>query len=279
MDRKHRKVAIITGATSGIGAEAAKVLAAEGMHLVLAVRSIQKGELLRAEIIDQNPGAQIDLMLCDLSSLKSVRHFAEQFDATYSRLDVLINNAGVWETRRKESQDGIELTFAVNHLAPFLKTNLLLEKLKATANSRIINVSSNAHKFARVNLDDLEGKKSWNSTKAYAQSKLANVLFTRSLAKLLDGTGVMAFSMHPGFVATNLFSKFPGFMMSLLSPVMVSPQKGAETLVYLATQPEVEKLNGSYFVKKKPARISKAGKDDLLAHQLWEVSQMYISKI
>jgi len=278
MNREQRKVAIITGATSGIGAEAAKVLAADGMHLVLPVRSMQKGELLRAEIIDKKPDAQIDLMLCNLSSLQSVRHFAEQFDAAYSRLDVLINNAGVWETKRMESQEGIELTFAVNHLAPFLMTNLLLEKLKTTGNSRIITVSSNAHKFARINLDDLEGKKSWNSTKAYARSKLANVLFTRSLAKLLNGSGVTAFSMHPGFVATNLFSKFPGFLMPLFSLIMVSPQKGAETLVYLATQPELEKLNGSYFVNKRPASISKAGKDDLLATQLWEVSQLYVSK-
>lgn len=278
MNKEHKKVAIITGATSGIGAEATKVLAAEGMHLVLPVRSMQKGEQLRAEIMDKTPNAQIDLMLCNLSSLQSVKDFAKQFDASYSRLDVLINNAGVWETKRQESQDGIELTFAVNHLAPFLMTNLLLEKLKATGNSRIITVSSNAHKFARVNLDDLEGKKSWNSTKAYAQSKLANVLFTRSLVKLLDGTGVTAFSMHPGFVATNLFSKFPGFLMPLFSLVMVSPQKGAETLVYLATQPELENLNGGYFVNKKPASISKAGKDDLLATQLWEVSQSYVSK-
>lgn len=278
MNKEHKKVAIITGATSGIGAEATKVLAAEGMHLVLPVRSMQKGEQLRAEIMDKTPNAQIDLMLCNLSSLQSVKDFAKQFDASYSRLDVLINNAGVWETKRQESQEGIELTFAVNHLAPFLMTNLLLEKLKATGNSKIITVSSNAHKFARVNLDDLEGKKSWNSTKAYAQSKLANVLFTRSLAKLLNGTGVTAFSMHPGFVATNLFSKFPGFLMPLFSLIMVSPQKGAETLVYLATQPEIEKLNGGYFINKRPASISKAGKDDLLATQLWEVSQSYVSK-
>jgi len=278
MNKEHKKVAIITGATSGIGAEATKVLAAEGMHLVLPVRSMQKGEQLRAEIMDKTPKAQIDLMLCNLSSLQSVKDFAKQFDASYSRLDVLINNAGVWETKRQESQEGIELTFAVNHLAPFLMTNLLLEKLKATGNSKIITVSSNAHKFARVNLDDLEGKKSWNSTKAYAQSKLANVLFTRSLAKLLNGTGVTAFSMHPGFVATNLFSKFPGFLMPLFSLVMVSPKKGAETLVYLATQPEIEKLNGGYFINKRPASISKAGKDDLLATQLWEVSQSYVSK-
>ena len=278
MNKEHKKVAIITGATSGIGAEATKVLAAEGMHLVLPVRSMQKGEQLRAEIMDKTPNAQIDLMLCNLSSLQSVKDFAKQFDASYSRLDVLINNAGVWETKRQESQEGIELTFAVNHLAPFLMTNLLLEKLKTTGNSKIITVSSNAHKFARINLDDLEGKKSRNSTKAYAQSKLANVLFTRSLAKLLNGTGVTAYSMHPGFVATNLFSKFPGFLMPLFSLIMVSPQKGAETLVYLATQPEIEKLNGGYFINKRPASISKAGKDDLLATQLWEVSQSYVSK-
>ncbi|HAJ99428.1 MAG TPA: short-chain dehydrogenase [Bacteroidales bacterium] len=275
MNTQEGKVVVLTGGTSGIGAEAAKVLALQGMHIVLPVRNPSKGEQLKAEILAKRPDARIEIMECDLSSLQSVRDFADACNQKFSKIDVLINNAGVWETTRKESADGIELTFAVNHLAPFLMTNLLMDRLLATPGSRIITVSSNAHKYTKMNFADPDGKIRWNTTIAYSQSKLANVLFTHKLTQMLQGKGVAAFSMHPGVVATNLFSKFPGFLLAIFSLFMVSPQKGAETIVHLATADLKTLQNGAYYISKKPSRISSAGRNDNFANQLWELSKKY----
>jgi len=269
------KVAIITGATSGIGAEAALSLAKSGFHLVLPVRNLSKGECIKNTIYQVAHHARVDLLECDLSSMVSIREFARTFSEKYPRLDVLVNNAGVWESSRKTSAEGIELTFAVNHLAPFLMTNLLLGKLKGSAPARIITVSSDAHKAGRINFDDIEGTKRWNAMASYAQSKLANVLFTRQLAADLNGTGVVANCMHPGFVATRLFDRFPAVLVKALSLFMINPQKGAETIVYLATAPEAQYFNGQYFYKRKVKGTSTASKSMADAEKLWNISAGY----
>jgi len=269
------KIVLITGATSGIGKEAAKALAQQGMKLVLPVRNMAKGEALREEIHQLTGNGHVDLMECDLASLDTVRMFAETFNKKYDRLDVLINNAGIWEMKRNESEDGIERTFAVNHLAPFLLTNLLLDKLKASAPSRIITVSSEAHRMGKINFDDLEGKRRWSWMGSYAQSKLANVFFTRQLTRQLKGTGVVANCLHPGVVATNLFDKMPRFMHPLMKLVMIPPQKGAETTVFLASSPQAQQVSGEYFAKKKVRKTTGYAHNNEVAEKLWKVSRQY----
>ncbi|HSV89034.1 MAG TPA: SDR family oxidoreductase [Bacteroidales bacterium] len=269
------KIGVITGATSGIGAQAALSMAQSGFHLVLPVRNIDKGEAVKIAIKQVAREAQVDLMHCDLSSMESIREFSKKFNDKYHRLDVLINNAGVWESVRKTSADGIELTFAVNHLAPFLMTNLLIDKLKKSAPASIITVSSDAHKMGRMNFNDLEGKTNWSTLASYAQSKLANVLFTRKLAQNLEGSGVVANCLHPGFVATQLFERFPAFLVKALSLFMINPRKGAETIVYLATNPDIQNLNGQYFYKKKARKISVGAQNPDDAEKLWSISKVY----
>ncbi len=269
------KIVLITGATSGIGKEAAKALAQKGMKLVLPVRNLAKGQALSEEIHQLTGNGHVDLMECDLASLDSVRRFAEAFNEKYDRLDVLINNAGIWEMKRNESEDGIELTLAVNHLAPFLLTNLLLDKLKASAPSRIITVSSEAHRMGKINFNDLEGKRRWSWMGSYAQSKLANVLFTRHLSRKLEGTGVVANSLHPGVVSTHLFDKMPRFLHPLMKLVMIPPKKGAETTVFLASSPQVQQVSGMYFAKRKVRKTTNYAHNIEVAEKLWKVSRQY----
>src|SRR5215213_2753516 len=232
------KICLITGATSGIGKATAMGLANMGASVVMVGRDRGKGEAVMAEIKEGSANASVDLMLADLSSQEQVRRLADEFKEAYPRLDVLINNAGVIRSKRITTADGIETTFAVNHLAYFLLTNLLLNVLKASAPSRTVNVAS--------------GEQGYKGAKAYSQSKLATVLFTYELARRLEGTGVTANCLHPGVVGTNLGSGVSGvfgFMVRALTPLMKSPEKGAETSVYLASSPEVEGLSGRYFVK------------------------------
>jgi NAD(P)-dependent dehydrogenase (short-subunit alcohol dehydrogenase family) len=214
-------------------------------------------------------------MLADVSSQEEIRRLADEFKEAYPRLDVLINNAGVFRSKRITSADGIEMTFAVNHLAYFLLTNLLLDVLKASAPSRIVNVSSRDHSNATIDFDDLQGEKGYKGAKAYSQSKLANVLFTYELTRRLEGTGVTANCLHPGVVGTNFGSGVSGvfgFMVRALKPLMKSPEKGAETSIFLASSPEVEGLSGRYFVKKAEAHSSDVSYDERIARRLWEVS-------
>lgn len=269
------KIAIITGATSGIGSITAHALASMGAHLVLPVRSIEKGEALKAEIFKETSNERIDVMHCNLASMASIRQFVSEFEEKYDRLHLLINNAGLWETKRKESDDGIEMNFAVNHLAPFLLTNLLLDTIKKSAPARIVNVSSAAHKQGKMRFNDLEGKNNWGSMRSYAQSKLANIFFTRKLAKELEGFGVTANCLHPGVVNTRLFDKMPAAFRKIFSLFMISPEKGAQTTIYLATSPEVEKISGEYFAKKKIAKTTNHARDMRVADMLWEVSKEY----
>src|SRR5215207_538723 len=269
------KVCLITGATSGIGKATAMGLANMGASVVMVGRDRGKGEAAMAEIKEKSPNASVDLMLADVSSQEEIRRLADHFKEAYPRLDVLINNAGVIRSKRITTADGIEMTFAVNHLAYFLLTNLLLDVLKASAPSRIVNVSSGAQSNGTIDFDDLQGQKGYKGAKAYSQSKLANVLFTYELARRLEGTGVTANCLHPGVVRTNFGSGVSGvfgFIVRAWRPLMISPEKGAETSIYLASSPEVESLSSRYFVKKAEARSSDVSYDERLARRLWEVS-------
>lgn len=271
------KVCCITGGTSGIGKETALELARLGAIIVLPARNLALAEEVKKEIIEQTGNSNIDIMPCDLVSFVSILSFAKAFQAKYDKLHILINNAGIMERTRKVSRDGIELTFAVNHLAPFLLTKLLLETMKNSAPARIINVSSEAHKNGNIDFEDIEGAKHFSGFRAYAQSKLANILFTRKLSSMLIGTGVTANSLHPGVVATNIFNVIPAFIRPLAKMLMLSPKDGAETSIYLAISPEVANITGEYFNKKKVALTSQKAQSAELAEKLWSVSEQYIA--
>ncbi len=274
MERKE-KTAVITGATSGIGEKTAIALAQEGMTLVLPVRDMSKGEALKQEILEKTGNKNVELIHCNLASFQSIREFASTFRKKYEKLHLLVNNAGIWETKRKLSEDDIEMNFAVNHLAPFLLTNLLLEEIVAAAPSRIVNVSSAAHKQTTINFNDIEGTKRWSSFRSYAQGKLGNIFFTRKLAADLKDKGVTVNCLHPGVVNTRLFDKMPAVFRKLSGLFMISPQNGAQTTIYLATSPELNEITGEYFAKKKIARTTKHAKDMEVAEKLWEVSKTY----
>lgn len=265
------KICIVTGANSGIGFETAKALAKMGARVGLVCRTMEKSEDAKSAILRTVPNALIDAFAADLSSQAEIRRVADDIKAAYPKIDVLINNAGLIENERKLSPDGIEMTFAVNHLAYFLLTHLLLEKIKAAAPSRIINVSSAAHFGATINFEDLQGEKSYSGWRAYSQSKLANVLFTYELARRLAGTGVTVNCLHPGVIGTKLFRNL-GLFNTLAGIFLASPEKGAETSVYLASSPEVEGITGKYFDNKRAVPSSQASYNVADAKRLWEIS-------
>ncbi len=272
------KVCLVTGATSGIGAETARQLARRGATVIVVGRSAEKSAATVARIKQQTGNATVEYLLADLASQKEIRALAQQFKNKYARLDVLVNNAGgVWITRH-ETADGIEMAWAVNHLAPFLLTNLLLDTLIVSAPARIVNVSSAMHWQARMNFDDLQFKRGiYNPLAAYCQSKLANVLFTYELARRLAqrGTRVTANALHPGGVRTNLLAHNP-FAKWIVRPLFnltaISAEQGAQTSVYLASSPEVEGVTGKYFGECAPRRSSPASYDEDAARRLWKVS-------
>jgi len=269
------KVVLVTGANSGIGRAASLALAKMGATIVMVARNKERGEAARAEIIKESQNNSVDLLLADLSSLKSVRQLATEFQKKYSKLHVLINNAGLFNQRRHVTTDGYEDTFATNYLAPFVLTNLQLDLLKASAPSRIINVSSVGHYNGHINFDDLNLEKEYGGWKAYGQSKLALILFTHELAKKLQGTGVTVNAVHPGTVATNIWSR-PlgpvGFIMALPKLFMTTPRQGAETIVYLASSPNAKDLNGEYLEKLRVKKSSNESYDEGIAQRLWDVS-------
>src|SRR5215467_12204786 len=275
MEHMQGKICLVTGSTSGIGRVTALALAKMGATVVPACRDKSKGEATRDEIKAQNGDAPVDILLADLSSQQAVRQLAQNFKDRYSRLDVLLNNAGAIFLRRSTTIDGLERTLAVNHLAPFLLTNLLLDTLKASAPARVITVSSDAHRGTAIDFDDLQGEKGYGGLRAYSQSKLATILFTHELAKRLQGTNVTANCLHPGMVATNFGNdngRVLSFLVKLVMRTGISPEKGAETSVYLASSPDVEGVTGKYFSDCKEIRSSKESYDDLAAQRLWEVS-------
>lgn len=271
----HGKVCIVTGAASGIGAVTAQALAQQGAAVILVDRDSEKGAITVNQIKQQTDNPAVEFMWTDLSAQKEIRQLVQQFRNCYQRLDVLVNNAGAIFPRRQETVDGIEMTFALNHLGYFLLTNLLLDTIKASAPARIINVSSRSHARAQINFDDLQSRLSYHGLRAYAQSKLAIVLFTYELARRLEGTGVTVNTLHPGVVATNFATNnggVVGLLMRLFRLALISPEQGAQTSIYLATSPEVEGVTGKYFVKQKAVPSSPASYDTATASRLWQVS-------
>lgn len=270
------KVCMVTGANSGIGKVTALELARKGATVVMVCRSRERSEKALAEIRQAVGGAAVELMIADLSSQQSVRALADSFRQKYDRLDVLVNNAGAFFLEREITVDGLESTFAVNHLGYFLLTNLLLDMLKASAPSRVVCVSSGAEAAGTINFDDLQGEQTYSHWRAYAQSKLANVLFTKELARRLEGTGVTVNCLHPGFVRTNLAggSRLGRLLVAMMRPFTISAEAGAETSIYLASSPEVEGVTGKYFIKKRAVEPrSRTARDFAVAKRLWQVSE------
>lgn len=275
------KICIITGATSGIGIETALSVAEKGATLILACRNLQKAEKVIETIKSQTGNQQVEALHCDLDSLKSIQDFVKEFLSKYERLDVLINNAGLFSFDRQETSDGFEKTFGANHLGPFYLTTLLLDLLKKSAPSRIINVASKAHYRGNLNFDDLQSEQEYKGFQAYSNSKLANVMFSSELARQLEGSGVVTNSLHPGVVATSLWPATKWYL-KLLIPIiklfMISPKEGAETTVYLAASDEVEGISGKYFDNKKEKYPSRIAQNVDLQKQLWEVSEQLINQ-
>ncbi|HQT83021.1 MAG TPA: SDR family oxidoreductase [Candidatus Paceibacterota bacterium] len=273
----EQRIILVTGGTSGIGKETVKQLAATGASVVFTARDEAKAKQVREEIIKETGNTGVEYLVCNLASLASVRACADAVKERWSGINVLINNAGVLPQERQESEDGIELNLAVNFLAPFLLTNLLLPLLKANAPARVINVSSSMHTEGDIDFADLEGKNHFDKYKAYAQSKLALLLFTRKLARDLKGTGVTANALHPGVVGTEMTMRNVRGMNPVTAFVfkrtLISPAQGAETSVYLATSPEVAEVSGAYFDKKKAVPASPLADDKESAEKLWDIAE------
>lgn len=269
------KTVLITGANQGIGKASAIALGKEGAKLVLVCRNAEKARAAIADI--KAAGASdVSLILGDMSSQADVRRVAAEFKANHDRLDVLLNNAGVLVTSRRTTVDGIEETFAINHLGYFLLTDLLLDVVKASGPARIVNVASEAHRGARMHWDDLQFERGYSSFKAYGQSKLCNILFTRELAKRLEGTKVTANCLHPGVVASGFGQTYGGVFGALMSVAhlfMISTESGAKTQVYLCSSPEVEGVSGKYFDKCKERRPNEEAQSDEAAARLWSISE------
>jgi NAD(P)-dependent dehydrogenase (short-subunit alcohol dehydrogenase family) len=269
------QVCVVTGATSGIGKAAAAALARQGAEIIVVGRDPGRAEATAAAIqADGAPPPKVEI--ADLARLDQVRALAGRLNQTLDRIDVLINNAGLVLNERQVTPDGYEHVFAVNHLAPFLLTNLLRPKLTASAPGRVITVSSDAHTAARLDLDDPNLEHGWSSWRSYSNSKLANILFTRELARRLDGTGVTANCLHPGVVRTGFGRDARPLMragITIAKPFMLSPERGADTIVYLASSPDVAAKTGGYYVKRQLREPSAAARDDGLARRLWEISE------
>ena len=280
----HGKTVVVTGGNSGIGLATAVALARAGARVLVTARDKGRGEAA-AEHVRQRSGSEaVELVVFDLASLSSVRSGAAELLSRSDRLDVLVNNAGVVLSHRQVTPDGLESTFAVNHLGHFLLTALLRDRLAASAPARVVTVASTAHKGARggLDFDDLQSERHYRGMQVYARSKLANIYFTTELARRLQGTGVTANCVHPGTVATGYArdgdaSGFLAFGVRVIKPFILTPEQGARTSIYLASSPEVAAVTGRYFVKCKPRTPSKAARDDTAAARLWEVSEQLVA--
>ncbi len=270
------KTIIVTGANSGIGKFAARGLARMGASVTMVARSRERGEKALQEVQAVSTNNNVRLMLCDLSSQVSIREFAAAFESENDRLDVLFNNAGANYFKRHESVDGLELTFALNHMGYFVLTDLLLNIIKASAPARIVNVSSDEHRVDRITFDDLQREQDYGMN-VYAETKLMNVLFTYELARRLEGTGVTVNTMHPGFSRTNFGRRDNGLLGKFFVPVASlfgrSPERGAETAIYLASSPEVEGVTAKYFVDKQTVPTVDLSYDEAVQARMWEVSE------
>ena len=271
----HGKICVVTGATSGIGLVTAQALARQGATLIVVARHAERGAATVRRIQQETGNSAVELMVADLSAQAQVRRLASEIQQRFVRLDVLVNNAGALFSRRQLSVDGLEMTLALNHLAYFLLTNLLITPLQAGGSARIVNVSSEAHRRARLDFAELQGQHRYSGWRAYARSKLANILFTYELARRLEGTGIVANVLHPGFVATNFGRNDRGLMAAffrILQLAAISPEEGAETIIYLASAPEIKGVTGEYFVKQRAVRSSQVSYDRTAAERLWQVS-------
>ncbi|KAM4718168.1 retinol dehydrogenase 12, like [Anableps anableps] len=269
------QTAVITGANTGIGKETAIDLAKRGARVILACRDMEKAQAAVKEIIESSGNNSVVCMKLDLADSKSIREFVEAIHQNESKLNLLINNAGVMVCPYGKTADGFEMQIGINHFGHFLLTYLLIDLIKRSAPARIVNVSSMAHSWGSINLEDINSEKSYNKSKAYAQSKLANVLFTHSLAKRLEGTGVTTYSLHPGIVQTDLWRHLSAperFFIKIARPFTKDSVQGAQTTIYCAVEPSLEKESGGYYSDCAPASCSAAGKDDELAEKLWELS-------
>jgi NAD(P)-dependent dehydrogenase (short-subunit alcohol dehydrogenase family) len=266
------KVCLVTGANTGIGKETALGLVKLGATVVIVCRDRERGETAQREIKQKSGNDRVELMICDFASQNSIRQFAKDFAQQHDRLDVLVNNAGVVLRARSMTEEGLESTFAINHLGYFLVTNLLLDLLKKSAPSRIVSVASTAHKYGKLDIDAWPTAKDYSAFGAYANSKLANVLFTYELSQQLDGTGVTANCLHPGGVGTNLFRGLPKFLQALIQLVTISPESGAHTSIYLASSTDVEGVSGKYFARRRQQKSSEASHNEEAARRLWEIS-------
>ena len=270
------KTCLVTGGNSGIGKSVALGLAKMGATVVVVSRNKEKGETAVTDIVEKSGNKNVELIQADMSSQNSIHQLVNEFRARHEKLHLLVNNAGVYLTKRSETEDGLESTFAVNHLGPFLLTSLLVDILKASAPSRIVNVTSDAHKGARVNFDDLQGERKFSGWQAYGQSKLAMILHTRGLAKKLEGTGVTVNSAHPGVVRTNFAKNNGGLVMlgfRFLGIFFISPESGAKRILYVATSPDLEGVTGKYFTKMHEVKSSQESYDDDSARRLWQISE------
>jgi NAD(P)-dependent dehydrogenase (short-subunit alcohol dehydrogenase family) len=269
-------ICVVTGATSGIGKETAVALAKAGATVATVCRTRERGDAAVGEIRRRSGSDAVSLFVADLSSRRAVRAVAAELAAALPRIDVLVNNAGLALRDYILTEDGFETTFAVNHLAYFLLTRLLQPTLEASAPARVVNVSSEAHRWGAIRFDDLMGERTYDGWKAYAQSKLANVLFTYELARRLEGTGVTANCLHPGLVGTDFAKAGPTtirILSRLARPFLRSPAKGAATSVYLASAPGVATVSGQYFANRRARRSSKASYDRVVAAKLWGLSE------
>lgn len=269
-------VIIVTGATNGIGLVTAHELARTGATVVVVGRNPQRVEAAIAHIRQDLPTANLDSFVADLSRISEVQLLAQYIAQTYSRVDVLVNNAGAFYQSRQLSADGVEMTFALNHMAPFVLTNLLLNQLRASAPARIINVSSAAHQGAKMDFDDIQFAKRYSGWNAYAQSKLANLLFTYELADRLQDSDITVNALHPGFVNTG-FAQGPQSLFTMAFGVLqkyvaISPEQGAQTSIYLATSQDVNNVTGRYFVKSQPVASSRASYEYTARRKLWDIS-------
>lgn len=267
------KVCLITGASTGIGYVTALELAKAGATVVMVNRDPERGERARADVASKSGNANVELLLYDLSSQKQIRTLAEEFKRRHDRLHVLVNNAAIVPAKRTLTEDGLETQFAVNHLGYFLLTDLLLDTLKASAPARIVSVSSGMHLRAVLDFENLQAEKSYKAMTHYAVTKLLNLLFALELARRFEGTGVTSNALAPGFTATDIgreYSPVTRFIMRLMAQ---PKEKGAETVIYLASSPEVEGVSGKYFAKKAEAKVSPSASDPSNARRLWDLSE------
>jgi NAD(P)-dependent dehydrogenase (short-subunit alcohol dehydrogenase family) len=276
------KVVIVTGSNSGIGKKTAKALAGMGATVVMAVRNRERGETARAEVVQETGNESVTVMVCDLASGDSIKRFSEEFRTRYDRLDVLINNAGAVFAKRRLSADGLESSMAVNYLGPFLITRELLPLLEASAPSRVVNVSSGLSGNAEFDFDDLQREKGYKGMEAYAGSKLMLTTYTLELARRLEGTGVTANVVEPGFVATKLGrnsgSLLNSVMFTLVRPMQITPDKAAENTVYAATSPGLEGVTGKVFAKKQEKETPPITHDGEARKQLWDATEQLLGQ-